>query len=87
VISLILAPTVREQAGMKKLYLPPDAGLLRLRLKLEGGVEYKSYQVTLLTAEGAKIWIQLCCKPDKQAPLRPSICGCRLGLWRQAIMN
>jgi anti-sigma factor RsiW len=55
-ISLILAPTVREQAGMKKLYLPPGAGLLRLRLKLKGGVEYKSYQVTLLTAEGAEIW-------------------------------
>ncbi|HEX5084832.1 MAG TPA: hypothetical protein VFY40_22540 [Blastocatellia bacterium] len=55
-ISLVLAPSiVRDQAsGMKKLYLPPSAGLLKLRLKLKGGAEYKSYQVILLTAEGAE---------------------------------
>jgi hypothetical protein len=58
VISLILAPsTVRDQGpGMKKLYLAPDARLLKLRLKLKGEVEYKSYQVILLTAEGAERW-------------------------------
>jgi hypothetical protein len=57
-ISLVLAPSiVRDQAsGMKKLYLPPSAGLLKLRLKLKGEAEYKSYQVTLLTAEGAEKW-------------------------------
>jgi hypothetical protein len=43
---------------MKKVYLPPGAGLLKLRLKLKGEAEYKSYQVTLLTAEGAEKWSQ-----------------------------
>jgi hypothetical protein len=43
---------------MKKLYLSPVASLLRLRLKLKGEVEYKSYQVMLLTAEGAERWSQ-----------------------------
>ena len=60
VISLVLTPSiVRDQAsGMKKLYLAPGAGLLRLRLKLNGGAEYKSYQATLLTAEGFEKWSQ-----------------------------
>jgi hypothetical protein len=58
VISLVLAPMVRGQAGMKKLYLPPGAGLLKLRLKLKRGAEYKSYQAILLTAEGAERWSQ-----------------------------
>src|SRR5262249_40283591 len=61
VISLVLAPSiiVRDQApGMKKLYLPPGARLLRLQLKFKGEVEYKSYQVTMLTAEGAERWSQ-----------------------------
>jgi hypothetical protein len=59
VISLVLAPSIisRGQAsGMKKLYLPPGARLLKLQLKLEGEVEYKSFQVTLLTVEGAERW-------------------------------
>src|SRR5262245_33267584 len=58
VISLVLAPSIaRDQApGMKKLYLTPSVGLLKLRLKLKGEVEYKSYQVTLWTAEGAEKW-------------------------------
>ena len=43
---------------MKKLYLPPGARLLKLQLKLKGEVEYKSYQVTLLTVEGAEKWSQ-----------------------------
>jgi hypothetical protein len=57
VISLVLAPSiVRDQSSrMKKLYLPPGAGLLKLQLKLKE-VAYKSYQVTLLTAEGAERW-------------------------------
>src|SRR5262249_2032784 len=61
VISLVLAPSiiVRDQSpGMKKLYLPPGGGVLRMKLKLKGEVEYKSYQVTILTAEGAKRWSQ-----------------------------
>src|SRR5262245_38860447 len=60
VISLVLAPSiVRDQApGMKKIYLPPGARLLKLLLKLKGEVEYKSYQATLLTAEGAEKWSQ-----------------------------
>jgi len=60
VISLILAPSiVRDQApGMKNLYLPQAARLLKLLLKLKGEVEYKSYQATLLTAEGAERWSQ-----------------------------
>jgi hypothetical protein len=60
VISLVLAPSiVRDQAsGMKKLYLPQGASLLKLLLKLKGEVEYKSYQATLLTAEGAERWSQ-----------------------------
>jgi hypothetical protein len=60
VISLVLAPAiVRDQApGMKNLYLRPGASLLKLLLKLKGEVEYKSYQVTLLTAEGAERWSQ-----------------------------
>jgi hypothetical protein len=60
VVSLVLSPSiVRDQAsGMKKVYLPPGAGLLKLRLKLKGEAEYKSYQVTLLTAEGAEKWSQ-----------------------------
>ena len=60
IISLVLAPSiVRDQApGMKKLYLPQGASLLKLLLKLKGEVEYKSYQAILLTAEGAERWSQ-----------------------------
>jgi hypothetical protein len=60
VISLVLAPSiVRDQApGMKKLYLSQGARLIKLLLKLKGEVEYKSYQATLLTAEGAERWSQ-----------------------------
>jgi hypothetical protein len=60
VISLVLAPSIaRDQAsGIKNLYLPPGAILLILQLKLKGEVEYKSYQATLLTVEGAEIWSQ-----------------------------
>jgi hypothetical protein len=59
VISLVLSPSiVREGPGMKKLYLPPGARLLKLRLKLKWKVEYKSYQATLLTIEGAELWSQ-----------------------------
>jgi hypothetical protein len=58
VITLILAPIVRGQAGMKSLYLPPGARLLKLRLKLRRGAEYESYKVTLLTVEGAERWSQ-----------------------------
>jgi hypothetical protein len=60
VVSLVLAPSaVRDQGpGMKKLYLPPGARLLKLRLKLKREAEYKSYQVMLLTAEGAERWSQ-----------------------------
>jgi uncharacterized membrane protein YciS (DUF1049 family) len=60
VVSLVLSPSiVRDQAtGMKKLYLPPETSLLKLRLKLKGEVEYKSYQVVLLTAEGSERWSQ-----------------------------
>src|SRR5215510_12389941 len=58
VISLVLSPSiVRDQAsGMKNLYLPPGARLLKLLLKLKGEVEYKSYQAILLTVEGAEKW-------------------------------
>lgn len=58
VVSLVLAPSiVRDQApGMRKLYLPPGARLLKLRLKLKAEAEYKSYQIMLLTAEGAERW-------------------------------
>jgi hypothetical protein len=58
VISLVLAPSiVRDQGpGMKRLYLPPGAQLLKLLLNLNGDIEYKSYQVMLLTAEGAERW-------------------------------
>jgi hypothetical protein len=58
VVSLVLSPSiVRGQApGMKKLYLPPNAGLLNLRLILKGEIDYKSYQVMLLTADGAERW-------------------------------
>jgi hypothetical protein len=60
VISLVLAPSVvRDQStGMKKLYLPPDARLLKLQLNLKGEVNYKSYQVVLLTVEGVERWSQ-----------------------------
>lgn len=60
VISFALAPSIaRDQAsGMKKLYIPPGAILLILKLKLKGGVEYKSYHATLLTVEGAERWTQ-----------------------------
>jgi hypothetical protein len=60
VISLVLAPSiVRDQApGMKKLYLSQGARLLKLLLKLKGEVEYKTYQATLLTAEGVERWSQ-----------------------------
>jgi hypothetical protein len=55
VVSLVLSPfIVREGPGMNKLYLPPGARLLKLLLKLEGEVEYKSYQVMLLTAEDSE---------------------------------
>ena len=60
VISLVLAPSIiRDQAsGMNRLYLPQGVRLLKLLLKLKGEVEYKSYQVTLWTAEGAERWSQ-----------------------------
>jgi hypothetical protein len=60
VISLVLNPaTARGQSpGMKKLYLQPGAGLLKLRLKLKREIEYNSYQVILLTAEGDEKWSQ-----------------------------
>jgi len=60
VISLVLAPSVvRDQApDMKKLYLPQGVRLLKLLLRLKEKVEYKSYQVTLSTVEGVKIWGQ-----------------------------
>src|SRR5215510_3123730 len=60
VISLVLAPSIiRDQSpGMRKLYLPQGARLLKLLLKLKGEVEYKSYQATLLTAEGVERWSQ-----------------------------
>ncbi|HEY7545870.1 MAG TPA: hypothetical protein VID27_13345, partial [Blastocatellia bacterium] len=60
VISFILAPSIiRDQAsGMKRLYLSQGARLLKLLLKLKGEIEYKSYQVTLLTPEGAERWSQ-----------------------------
>lgn len=58
VISLVLTPSiVRDQAtGMNRLYLPPGARLLKLRLKLKGETEYRSYQATMLTVEGAERW-------------------------------
>jgi hypothetical protein len=57
-VSLVLAPSVTRgrATGMKKLYLPPGVGLVKLRLELKGEVKYKSYRVMLLTAEGAEIW-------------------------------
>src|SRR5215510_9090608 len=60
VISLVLAPSIiRDQSSsMQRLYLPQGARLLKLLLKLKGEVEYKSYQVTLWTAEGAERWSQ-----------------------------
>ena len=60
VVSFVLTPSiVRDQSpGMKKLYLPSGARMLKLRLRLKGEVEYKSYQVTVLTAEGAERWSQ-----------------------------
>jgi uncharacterized membrane protein YciS (DUF1049 family) len=58
VVSFVLAPSIiRDQGpGMKKLSLPPGARLLKLLLELKGEVEYKSYQVMLLTAEGSERW-------------------------------
>ncbi len=60
IISLVIPPSiVRGQAPeMKKLYLPSSAHVLKLLLKLKGKLEYKLYQVALLTDEGAKIWSQ-----------------------------
>ena len=59
-ISLVLTPSVvRDQAsGMKKLRIPPGVRLIKLRLNIKGEVEYKSYQVLLLTVEGVKRWSQ-----------------------------
>jgi uncharacterized membrane protein YciS (DUF1049 family) len=59
-ISFVLAPSfVRAEAtGMKKLQIPPDASLLKLQLGLKGEAEYQSYQVILLTADGAERWSQ-----------------------------
>jgi hypothetical protein len=60
VISLALDPSVvRDQAmGMKKLYIPPTVRRLKLQLNLKAEAEYKSYQVTLLTVDGAERWSQ-----------------------------
>jgi hypothetical protein len=59
-ISLELEPSfVRGQAAdMKKLHIPPGVRLIKLNLNLKAEVEYKSYQVTLLTADGAERWSQ-----------------------------
>src|SRR5262245_5951443 len=59
-ISLVLAPSfARDQAtGMKRLYLPPDVRIVKLNLSIKGETEYKSYQVKLLTVDGAERWSQ-----------------------------
>jgi hypothetical protein len=59
-ISLVLTPSfVRDQAaGMKKLHIPPGVSLIKLQLNLKGVVEYKSYEVILLTVDGAERWSQ-----------------------------
>jgi hypothetical protein len=60
VISLVLAPSsVRDQASeMKKLQIPPGVRQLKLQLNLKGEVVYQSYQVVLLTDDGAERWSQ-----------------------------
>jgi hypothetical protein len=60
VISHVIAPSiVRDQAaGMKRLQIPPGVTLLQLQLNLKAEVEYKSYQVILLTVDGAERWSQ-----------------------------
>jgi hypothetical protein len=55
---------------MKKLYLPSGARMLKLRLKLKGEVEYKSYQVALLTAEGSERWSQDMLQAQRTGPSR-----------------
>jgi anti-sigma factor RsiW len=59
-ISFVLAPSfVRDEASsMKKLHILPDVSLLKLQLDLKGEAEYQSYQVILLTADGAERWSQ-----------------------------
>jgi hypothetical protein len=59
-ISFVLAPSfVRDEAtGMKKLQIPPGISLLKLQLDLKAEAEYRSYQVILLTADGAERWSQ-----------------------------
>jgi hypothetical protein len=66
-ISLVLAPTVvRDQAtGMKRLHIPPGVRLLKLQLNLKGEVEYKSYQVILLAADGAERWSQTMLRAER----------------------
>jgi hypothetical protein len=60
IISLVIPPSIVRGQGpeMKKLYLPSSAHVLKLLLKLKGKLEYKLYQVALLTDEGVKIWSQ-----------------------------
>jgi hypothetical protein len=59
-ISLELEPSfVRGQAAyMKKLQIPPGIRQIKLQLNLKSAVEYKSYQVIMLTVDGAEKWSQ-----------------------------
>jgi hypothetical protein len=60
VLSLVLAPSITRDrdTGVKKLKIPPGIRQLELQLNLKSDVEYKSYQATLLTADGAERWKQ-----------------------------
>jgi hypothetical protein len=60
--SFVLAPApVRSRANSPKrlyVYVPRSARLLKFQLSLKEKVIYKSYQATLLTAEGREKWSQ-----------------------------
>jgi hypothetical protein len=58
IVALTLTPGVlRSGAEQKKLIMPPEPSLVRLRLDIEGQ-SYESYLATLETAEGRRVWSQ-----------------------------
>jgi hypothetical protein len=60
-LSFLLTPGLaRDVAGPKRLFIPPDAGWLRLQLDLKGRGEYKGYRAALRkeTPEGPELWSQ-----------------------------
>lgn len=55
VFSFLLLPSVRASSEQQTLNLPPDAGQVRLQVKIERG-DYRRYQASLRAVDGGESW-------------------------------